>query len=555
MLSRTAGAPALPIKSEEDLLWEQAVRQHAAGEISDDHLLAVAKATGRADQVRAEIRQKFDQKNAESASKLPAERQASRAANSPAEPDVSEFDTMPGDEPGTRRVWNPTTKQYDTIRTPARTAPEPDPSLGSRWGGGRPFSSQSEQQGYYNRPTLTPEQRQAMVDAGATEEEIADAQASQYDKDARQAGAGTHGGYAPVWINGRVHMLPRAPTPDPNEYKDPANPGVEAGSSDVSAVYDFAQRLRGADVSEQLPIPEGSDGRSVAPGFRPGTANAATGNAATGARADNRDVPPGLRRPDLEKRGYEAVYMEGPNGGEWVYQLSDQARSDARDRTQADRAERSLQRLRVAAGVAGTPEAEGKTPSQLRELIAAKRADEAKAREAMWRPRLMMQRGNAVGALAVPGLNDWQRQFIAGGPTPLTVEAAHNAQLTQLGLQVAQGRGFQQPQMTPEQRQMADVAARKAEEELPAEAAAQRERDRNDGVLPAESSAGRKMLQKIENEVIGFIASQSEIDTAVEEAVRNGIPEADARAYFNRRKNDILFWNPDPYGLRNPQQE
>ncbi len=212
-------------------------------------------------------------------------------------------------------------------------------------------------------------------------------------------------------------------------------------------------------------------------------------------------------------------------------------------------------RLRVQAGVAGTPDADGKSADQLRELIAAKRADEAKAREAMWRPRLMMQRGNAVGALAVPGLNDWQRQFIAGGPTPLTVEAAHNAQLTQLGLQVAQGRGFQQPQMTPEQRQMADVAARKAEEELPAEAAAQRERDRNNGVLPAESSAGRKMLQKIDNEVIGFIASQSEIDTAVEEAVRNGIPEADARAYFGRRKNDFLFWNPDPYGLRNPKQE
>jgi hypothetical protein len=138
------------------------------------------------------------------------------------------------------------------------------------------------------------------------------------------------------------------------------------------------------------------------------------------------------------------------------------------------------------------------------------------------------------------------------GPTPLGVQALHNQQLTDLGLRVAQGRGFQQP--TQEQRNMADVQARQAEEQLTPEAAADRERERNNGVLPANSSAGQRMLRQLDAEYIGFIASQSEIDSAVEAAVAAGVPEPEARAYFDRRKKDFLFWNPDPYGLRQPEE-
>lgn len=447
MISRTAGAPSLPIKSEADLLWEQAVQQHAAGEITDSHLLAVAKATGRSAQVRADIQRQMDNASAGAAPAQPSP---------PSQPGLTlpEVDTLAGDEPGTRRVWNPQTMRYDTVRSPAAATPEPDTRLGSRWGGGRPFSSQSESQEYRTRPTLSPDERQAMVDAGATDEEIADAQASQADRDARQAGLGSPGGYAPVFINGRVHMLPRAPTPGPEDYPNARGAGVEPGSTDASAVYDFAQAAMAAGVGEQLPIPLGDDGRPVAPGFMPGTANAATNNSTTGPRAANRDVPPGLRRPDLEARGYEAVYMQGPNGGEWVYQLSADARDTLRERDAEARATRTTRRLRVQAGVAGTPEADGKSDDQLRELIAARRDDEARQREAMWRPRTMIRAGNAVGALAVPGINDWQRAFIAGGPTPLAVEAvgAQNA-MRMLNAEALAGMDPRRAQMQQEARE------------------------------------------------------------------------------------------------------
>lgn len=458
MLSRTAGAPSLPIKSEQDILWEQAVQQHAAGEITDDHLLAVARATGRSAQVRAEIAQKFDAANARSAANMPAERAASRAAAAPPEPDMTSVDTLAGDEPGTQRVWNPRSGQYDTV--PQRgmrqtVAPDPDPSLGSRWGGGRPFGSTAERDEYYNRPTLTPAQRQAMVAAGASPEEIADAEASQADKDARQAGRGTHGGYAPVWINGRVHMLPRAPTPGPGDYaNDPTMPGRERGTGDASAVHSFAQDMLDADIGDQLPIPRGSDGLPVAPGFKPGTANAATDNATAGPLAKNRDVPPGLRRPDLEARGYEAVYLEGPNGGEWVYRMSADARGAANERYEADRARRTTSRLRVKAGVVGNAQYDGADDNQLRELIAANREAQREQNETMWRARTMLRGGNAVGAQALPGLNDWQRQMIAGGPTPLAVDAvgAQNA-MRMMNAEALAGMDPRRTQMQQEARE------------------------------------------------------------------------------------------------------
>jgi len=477
MLSRTAGAPSLPIKSEQDLLWEQAVQQHAAGEITDDHLLAVARATGRSAQVRAEIAQKFDAANARSAANMPAERAASRAAAAPPEPDMTSVDTLPGDEPGTQRVWNPRSGQYDTV--PKRgirqtVAPEPDPRIGSRWGGGRPFSSTAERDEYYNRPTLTPAQRQAMIDAGASPEEIADAEASQADKDARQAGMGTHGGYAPVFINGRVHMLPRAPTPGPVALNDNGKPirggddeyvyenlSDEGGapmrqpsSSDTSALLDFGRGLSRGSVSEQQPVPIGSDGRPVVGGWSPGTANAATGNASAGTMAANRDVPPGLRRPDLEARGFKAMFMEGPNGGEWVYRMPETERNAAIAKSNADRARRTTSRLRVKAGVVGNAQYDGADDNQLRELIAANREAQREQNETMWRARAMVRGGNAVGAQALPGLNDWQRQMLAGGPTPLAVDAvgAQNA-MRMMNAEALAGMDPRRTQMQQEARE------------------------------------------------------------------------------------------------------
>jgi hypothetical protein len=586
MISRTDGAPSLPIKNEADLLWEQAVQQHAAGEISDQHLLAVAQATGRAAQVRAEIAKKFDAANARSAANLPAERAASRAAASPPEPDMTSVDTLAGDAPGTQRVWNPRTRQYDTVPKPRgmqqTVAPEPDRSIGARWGGGRPFSSTAERDEYYNRPTLTPTQKQAMIDAGATPEEIADAQASQYDKDARQSGMGTHGGYAPVWINGRVTMLPRAPTPGPvsrdsqgmpiaggdDEYatenvsgEGSANP-VPPSSDDLSAMYDFAQGMiaappgsgrrgidTGADIAGATPVPLGDDGFPVvagspdSPAWKPGTANAATGNQSTGARAANRDVPPGLRRPDLEARGFRAMFMDGPNGGEWVYRLPETERNNARAKAEKARADRTHSRLRVQAGVVGKDEYKDAKDDQLRELIAANREARKAENETMWRARAMLQGGNAIGALALPGMNDWQLSAIRGGPTPLDVEARQADMAARMAQQAVTGfLANTPPGMTPAQQQMADVKTRQEEEGLPPDAAAARERDRNGGVLPASSRAGQRVLQEIDDQFIGTYAIGSEVDEAVEAAVARGIPRDEAEEYFKPRRKSWSEW-------------
>jgi len=405
MRSRTDGAPTLPINDETDLGIEALAKQLMIERgLSAPEAMRVARA-------------------------MAAQNAAAPAPNSlPERPDLSGVDVLACEEPGTRRVWNERTGEYETVGEAAKP-PEPNPELGARWGGGRPFASQAESDAYYERPTLSDAERREMVASGATPEEIAEAEASQYDIDARQAGSATHGGYAPVWVNGRVQMLPRAPTPlqpldTVTQGHGTANP-IDPGSSDTAAAYRFAQDMLDSSVDEQLPIPLGDDGKPVASTIRPGTANAATGNASTGARAKNRDVPPSLQRPDLVDRGFQPVFMEGPNGGEWVYSLPPSAVQANRERSQAN----TRARMAAQAGYDTDPGADKVSDQRLRELIREKRQAEKQQKDLLWRPRTMAQAGNAVGAAALPGITDWQLQMLAGGPTPLAVDAvgAQNA--------------------------------------------------------------------------------------------------------------------------------
>lgn len=90
----------------------------------------------------------------------------------------------------------------------------------------------------------------------------------------------------------------------------------------------------------------------------------------------------------------------------------------------AEREDRMMRRLRNQAGLTGqTDNAAYNDAGMLRELIAGNREAKREQNETMWRARAMLRGGNAVGAQALPGLNDWQRQRISGGPTPLDVEA------------------------------------------------------------------------------------------------------------------------------------
>lgn len=192
-----------------------------------------------------------------------------------------------------------------------------------------------------------------------------------------------------------------------------------------------------------------------------------------------------------------------------------------------------------------TPESTA-SDAKIRQLLADKRKEDKQSKDLLWKPRSMIRGGNAIGAAALPGMGDWQHQMLAGGPTPLDVQARNAAMAAQMAQQAVTGFLANNPTMTAAQRELADLKARAEEENLPPDAAADRERNRNDGSLPASSRAGQRVLQQIDTDVVGPFATDSELETAVQEAKRRGIPEEDARRYFDRRRSDVFFFGARP---------
>ncbi len=117
---------------------------------------------------------------------------------------------------------------------------------------------------------------------------------------------------------------------------------------------------------------------------------------------------------------------------------------------------------------------------ELRQMGDERRRQEQAAREQAVIRRRMAQT-NPLEYMNRDDISDWNRMVTADqllrrgyrGATPLDVEGAHNAQLTQLGLRVAQGQGFQQP--TEAQDRLADARASAAEREANPEASAIRD--------------------------------------------------------------------------------
>jgi hypothetical protein len=372
--SNLEGAPSSPLNveptvGEVEAKTLQRIRELIAAGMHPDEARRVAYAqTGLGDAYSRDMQRQFE----EGRNRPPDEEEmALRASMRPAPLDMSSTDTLPGDQPGTMRVWNQRTRQYDTVRKPtAPVAPKPDPTLGSPVGSGPAFSTEAERDRYNARPKYTGEQEQAMRDAGATWAEIAEARMSPRDRDMMGVG---QSGYAPVYSpSGGVTYLPRAP---------------------------------GA-----------------------GTANAATDGRMVGKEVDNRDRNPSLQRPDLEARGYVPTMVDGPNGPEMVYMLTPEKLKANRELGQQQSNARMMSRLRDAAGITNPTEEDlALTADQLRERGRAKKLADRQAKELQWRAQVMMRAGNRAGALALPGLDDWQRSVIAGGPTPLGVEAARAA--------------------------------------------------------------------------------------------------------------------------------
>jgi hypothetical protein len=185
----------------------------------------------------------------------------------------------------------------------------------------------------------------------------------------------------------------------------------------------------------------------------------------------------------------------------------------------------------------------------LRDRAGTRRDAELAARqEALRSQRMLLAPGGRGMVNAINELPDeWRNIAIldritqgrVGGPTPLGVEAvgAQNA-MRAFTADVLAGN-------QPGVREQREVAAANAEASLPIPVRADRERDKNAGVLPANSAAGQAVLQDIATTTIGdSYATRGEVDRAVERAVAEGVPEADAIAFFNRHAQfaNSGFW-------------
>lgn len=264
-------------------------------------------------------------------------------------------------------------------------------------------------------------------------------------------------------------------------------------------------------------------------------------------------------RRDLEEAGWTKQTVPGPTGPQTVYRPGEAVQAKYDDY----RRERQLFRQAEAAGmtpdelIAADPSWEGvgsaREGGATRRLVEANRANARQDRAAKWRAQMMLAganpRKNMVNAWSMmedPGVSDAQRRslqyMLPGGQLTAEVDARANQQAFELAKQMALGAGFQDHSSPAAQAALTAKAAQ-AQEALPPEAAAEAERASNGGVLPANSSAGQRMLKKIEQETIGPFALQSEVDTAVEAAIAAGVPRADAEKFFApRRKNWNEWW-------------
>lgn len=242
--------------------------------------------------------------------------------------------------------------------------------------------------------------------------------------------------------------------------------------------------------------------RGMAPTYHPETGEVGYSVAYPMPNADG-EIPTGApgrpgQRPDLRRpvidtatgqpipgsHKYDKQLRDGPDGLVEVYAPSPEFKAELQEREARNR----TRRLATRAGydpVKAAEMATSDTPVNLDQLRAMgdARRDAEKAERQQAVIRRAQARYNPMEYLNRDDVNEWQRMVAADsmlrrgyrGATPLDVEGAHNKQLTELGLRVAQGQGFQQ--LTPEQRQLVEIKAAEAERGVPAEERAAKYRD------------------------------------------------------------------------------
>lgn len=331
---------------------------------------------------------------------------------------------------------------------------------GSPVGGGPAFTSEGQRAAYNRRGVLPQSERNEMAARGMTPGQIVDAQRSQSDRDMAKSGISGSAGWAPVYVNGKVVYMERAPDdttlsqPAPRE-KRPAPPPAPVPDRRMqtwmhSTLPHSAIGWPEEPAATPPPPPEEVvPDYSGEPRHELGMTNAAEGNRRTGPRVEAGEFSPSLGgRTDLEDRGYVQQTMQGPYGPErvWVKKdvgfkarerliadgmpLAEAGEMSLEDYQERQRTEGIRRRLMNSAGISST-DAAGMSVAQIRELAKDRRA--AQKSELSDAARLARMGGRQRNEMALGQMpEDWQnavaaRQFDMSQTTPLDVESQQAA--------------------------------------------------------------------------------------------------------------------------------
>lgn len=175
------------------------------------------------------------------------------------------------------------------------------------------------------------------------------------------------------------------------------------------------------------------------------------------------------------------------------------------------------------------------------------------ARDAMLENNRRLLQQNPFLTLGDKGLNEWQQfvlsqNMLRGDQKVTDPNAVEAQQLNNIGDVIkrsltAAAAGMQPQAVSDAQAAAAAAGATMKENELPVEDHAEIERQRGKGVIRGNTSAGRRLLQKISDAYVGnMYATTKEVDDAVAEAVRQGVPREDAEAFFAPRRRTMYQW-------------
>jgi hypothetical protein len=459
MRSRTEGAPSLPIVSDDEEL-DEALRRGAIS--PDQHRAAVAGLPSSSPSGEAGPRSRypghmdmddgpegvsawFRDFDADMARKREAKTADRRARFdrevADAERGLDEMRAGPGAPPPRVRPPSPTARLEQEGQDLADSRAYGRPSQG-----GAPFRSAGEAEEYGRRRVASPARRAEMAAQGMTDAQIIDAQRSQRDRDMAQSGISGSSGWAPVYVNGRVTYMERAPDGPVGLTQEipPIEelPPVPEQRTTLSLLGSFPPRPASPPPAARPPAPAAT--RTVVNVDR-GATNTASGNRRSGPLVDSGEFsdslgvpgnitppePVGTDRTDLRRRGYEQRTMDGPYGPERVWvktRLGDETQARlllegdkagaamTLEEYQAREKERSLKRRLMDRAGKTSKEATEMSVQQLRDLIADNRnasERDRKANNARARMAPRFRNELAFDELGGPNSNEWQNAVAA----------------------------------------------------------------------------------------------------------------------------------------------